>query len=154
MRRVFPHSKKGRLYEGYAADFSSAGEPYDGIVSKSGRPDSGRKPLVRLKKALAREKIALGEIRELVDVDGFITFWVCEVLMAHWDSYSGNRNNYYVYRDRESKRFHFIPWGADSIGLDPGPFILQEVPRSVKAVGLCAVDSGSFRRSATATAPR
>jgi spore coat protein CotH len=135
LARVFK-SSKGDLYEGYAGDFTADDATFTRIVNKKGRPDSGRKPLSRLRDALTRTPISLDAIEELIDVDEFITFWTTEVLIGHWDSYSGNRNNYYVFRDKATKRFHFIPWGADSIFQDPGPFIRQPVPRSLKAVGI------------------
>jgi hypothetical protein len=38
-----------------------------------------------------------------------------ESLVGEWDGYSSNRNNFYLYHDPKSDKFHFIPWGADMI---------------------------------------
>ena len=54
-------------------------------------------------------------ISEVVDLDAFFRFWAVEGLLGFWDGYSGNRNNYFVYLDAGSGKFHFIPWGADSL---------------------------------------
>lgn len=138
LKRVF-NDDKGKLFEGYAGDFSDDAVTFSRIIKKSGDAQAGRKPLERLRDTLQDPEAGLPEIEQLLDLDAFMTFWATEVLMGHWDGYSGNRNNYYLYQDRKSKRFYFIPWGADSIFTDPGPFIQQPVPKSVKAVGaLCA----------------
>ena len=133
LNRVFNDSN-GKLYEGYAGDIVDSDVEFSRLVRKNGKPKSGRKVLVQLRKAL-QESADLGELEAVLDFDAFVTHWASEVLMGHWDSYSGNRNNYYLYRDQSSKKFFFIPWGADSIFVDPGPFIQHPVPRSVKAVG-------------------
>ena len=38
-----------------------------------------------------------------------------EGLLGAWDGYSGNSNNFFVYLNSETNKFHFIPWGADSL---------------------------------------
>ncbi len=55
------------------------------------------------------------ELETVVDVDAFATYWAMEVLLSHWDGYTNNRNNYFFYHDPTSDKFHFIPWGADSL---------------------------------------
>lgn len=37
-----------------------------------------------------------------------------ETLLGHWDSSSGNANNFYIYRSPVDGLLHFIPWGADA----------------------------------------
>ena len=56
--------------------------------------------------------------------------------MGHWDSYSGNRNNFYIYINPSTKKLHFIPWGADEVFEDPGPLEFKIVPKSFKAEGI------------------
>ena len=34
-------------------------------------------------------------IQERIDIQAFSQFWVTEVLIAHWDGYSGDLNNFY-----------------------------------------------------------
>jgi hypothetical protein len=68
-----------------------------------------------------------------VDVDRFLTFWAMEVLLAHWDGYAGDANNYYVYADPATGRMEFIPWGIDDV------FGGREIsPQSILARGLLA----------------
>jgi len=130
------HFKKanGDLYEGYAGEFNT--NRFDRITHKWGNDDE-KKHLLPLVDLLAQPvPVPVAEIEEHINLEGFITLWASEVLLAHWDGYSGNRNNWYAYRDRKTRKLHFIPWGADSVFEDPGPFINWPVPKSVKARGL------------------
>ena len=78
-------------------------------------------------------------IGELVDLDSFYTFWAMEGLVSFWDGYSGNRNNFFIYLNPENNKFHFIPWGADSLFEGFGPFRRgMGDPVSVKIQGLIA----------------
>jgi ankyrin repeat protein/spore coat protein CotH len=54
-------------------------------------------------------------IGELVDLDAFYKFWAVEGLLGFWDGYSGNRNNFFIYLNPETDKFHFLPWGADAL---------------------------------------
>lgn len=95
------------------------------------------------------------EIGRFVDLDAFYTFWAVEGLLGFWDGYSGNRNNFFIYLNPETDKFHFLPWGADAlfekfskIRFDP----LQ--PVSVKTQGLIAnklyqLESGRKRYAET-----
>lgn len=128
-------SSNGLLYESYGGDFSDPG--FANIIEKSGSRQQDRGRLLELKTALAGPgPVPLDRIEALVDLDSFIRLWAAEVLIGHWDSYSGNRNNYYLYLNPSSRKFHVLPWGADSVFQDPGPFITQKVPKSVKAIGI------------------
>ena len=76
------------------------------------------------------------EIWNLIDEESFYTFWAMEGLLSFWDGYSGNHNNFFVYLNPETEKFHFLPWGADAmfekyspLGVDP------RSPRSVRLVG-------------------
>lgn len=78
-------------------------------------------------------------IAELVDLDAFYRFWAIESLLGFWDGYTGNANNYFVYLNPKTHKFHFLPWGADCLfekfsrlGRDP------RAPVSVKTKGLIA----------------
>jgi len=76
-------------------------------------------------------------LETVFDLEAFYTFWAAEVLIGHWDGYAGNRNNTYIYADPVDGLFRFIPWGADSVFLDP-QYVLEpglEVPDSVYAFG-------------------
>ena len=76
-------------------------------------------------------------IWELVDEDAFYRFWALEGLLSFWDGYSGNRNNFFIYLDPESRKFHFMPWGTDALFETYGPLGEDRAsPRSVRMQGL------------------
>lgn len=77
------------------------------------------------------------ELWKYVDEEAFYQFWAIEGLLSFWDGYSGNRNNFFVYLNPETDKFHFMPWGTDCtfqkysmLGVD------RRSPRSVRTVGL------------------
>jgi hypothetical protein len=51
----------------------------------------------------------------VLDVDRFFTFLACETMVAHWDGYATNRNNYRIYHDRKTGRLVFLPHGMDQL---------------------------------------
>jgi spore coat protein H len=111
LRRHF-EDDDGNLYEGQAADFVDVS--VDRIELKTNEVENDRSDLDAVVNALLVDDNALIEaLGEVIDLDSFLTFWAMEVMTAHWDSYSGGRNNYLTYHDPTSDRFHFIPWGTD-----------------------------------------
>ena len=79
----------------------------------------------------------LEDLAKAVDLDSFLSFWATEVLVGHWDGYSGDRNNYHLYREPDGP-FVFIPWGVDDtfhLKDDPNPFDnISNPPPSVLAL--------------------
>ena len=79
----------------------------------------------------------LEALAKTVDMDRFLSFWVTEVIVGHWDGYAGNRNNYRFYREPDGA-FVFIPWGVDGtfhLKDDPNPFDnISNPPPSVLAL--------------------
>ncbi|NOZ46126.1 MAG: T9SS type A sorting domain-containing protein [Chlorobi bacterium] len=60
-----------------------------------------------------------GEIEKVFNVDGFIRYLVVEALVGHWDAYSVNKNNYYLYHNIVTGKFEFIPYDLDNtFGID------------------------------------
>ena len=113
LRRAFG-TDDGTLYEGPYVDF------YEGWLGsfehKTGKDGPGREKIQQLIKVLEGDgKNIEGAIGELVDLDTFYTFWVIEGLLGFWDGYSGNNNNFFIYLNPETDKFHFLPWGADSL---------------------------------------
>ena len=127
----------GDLYEGLAGDFTENEFKY--IVHKSGKDDN-RRELTKFFGMIRKPgPLSLSSLEEYMDLDAFIRFWAAEVLIGNEDGYPGNRNNYYLYRDRKSAKFHFIPWGADT-SFREGPFDKSDEskPKSVWIEGaLC-----------------
>lgn len=77
----------------------------------------------------------LAALEQHVDLDAFLTFWAMENLIGHWDGYSGNLNNHFLYREPTSGRFHFMPWGPDLTFVHVDPFTPAPRPHSVSAHG-------------------
>lgn len=113
LRRAFG-TDDGTLYEGPYVDF------YEGWLGsfehKTGDDAPGREKIQQLIKVLESDgKNIEGAIGELVDLDTFYTFWAIEGLLGFWDGYSGNNNNFFIYLNPTTDKFHFLPWGADSL---------------------------------------
>ena len=113
LRRAFG-TDDGTLYEGPYVDF------YEGWLGsfehKTGDDAPGREKIQQLIKVLKGDnKNFEGAIGELVDLDTFYTFWAIEGLLGFWDGYSGNNNNFFIYLNPTTDKFHFLPWGADSL---------------------------------------
>lgn len=58
-------------------------------------------------------------IQAILDVDGFLKALAFEIACGHWDDYAFNKNNYFLYRNSGSGRFHFISYDGDNtFGID------------------------------------
>lgn len=82
------------------------------------------------------------------DLESFYTFWAAEVMIGHWDGYSGARNNTWVYQDPSDGRLRFVPWGIDSAFATPPELPEGFLPQHVYATGhlahrLFATERGS-----------
>ena len=113
LRRAFG-TDDGTLYEGPYVDF------YEGWVGsferKTGNDAPGREKIQQLIEVLeGNDENIEKAIGELVDLDTFYTFWAMEGLLGFWDGYSGNNNNFFIYLNPDTDKFHFLPWGADSL---------------------------------------
>ena len=103
----------GNLYESSIADFGT--HLNDLFEKKTNKKTSDRTDLTTVSDVLALpDKQLLSNLKLVLDVDEFITFWAIETLLGNWDSATGNANNFYIYRDPSDNLFHFIPWGADT----------------------------------------
>ena len=139
LRRAFG-TDDGTLYEGPYVDF------YEGWLGsfehKTGKDGPGRKKIQQLIEVLKGDsKNIEGGIGELVDLDAFYTFWAMEGLLGFWDGYSGNSNNFFIYLNPETDKFHFLPWGADSLYVKRSKLEHHNnarAPISVKTRGLLA----------------
>lgn len=106
-------SKSGNLYEAQVSDFGSALN--DRFELKTNKKLNDRSDLDRLAAVLSLEDDEfITQIAQHIDVDEFMTYWAVETLIGHWDSATGNNNNYYIYHNPDDDLFHFIPWGTDS----------------------------------------
>ena len=137
LKRAFGNDK-GVLYEGTVVDFYSGW--VDSFEHKFGSDKKGRKKISNLIQVLNNpdENIETA-VGKLVDLDAFYRFWALEGLLSFWDGYSGNYNNFFFYLHPETDKFHFIPWGADSLFERYSPIRDDsQDPVSVKIQGLIA----------------
>lgn len=128
----------GPLYEGTLSDFRAG---WTGTFDiKANEEVAAPSDIDGLVTALeASDSSLVDRLDPVVDVDEFLTFWATEALLAHWDGYSNNANNFYIYRDPTTDRLSFIPWGADGILFDANAFPAgEEPPKSVFGTGLLA----------------
>ena len=129
-------SAEGNLYEGTVSDFTPT---YRGTIEKKTNEDADDWSDIDAVVAALQDPSPAGleALGEIVDLDRFLTFWVAEVLVGHWDGYAGDRNNYWFYRE-PGGRFVFLPWGTDGtfhLEDDPNPFDnISDPPPSVLAL--------------------
>ena len=137
LKRAFGNDD-GTLYEGQVVGFFPGWE--DSFEHKLGDDKLGRKKNRELIEVLEGEDENTEQaIGQLVDLDSFYTFWAMEGLLSFWDGYSGNRNNFFIYLNPETEKFHSIPWGADCMFERYSPIRNDRYdPVSVKKQGLIA----------------
>jgi len=137
LRRFFADDE-GHLYEGTLSDFREGWTAT--IEQKTSEEIPYTAPIDGLVAALRVDDDGLIDaLSAVIDLDAFLTFWAVEIIVAHWDGYSGNTNNFYFYDDPTSGLIHFIPWGTDGTFVPPRRlFEGQMAPRSINAAGVLA----------------
>lgn len=101
------------------------GSLYDGgfcqDIDRDLDKDSGDGPddfedLVRLRAACAGlTPGSTARLASAIDVDAFIDFMAIEAMLAHWDGYSQNRNNFRLWCSQELGKSQFFPHGMDQL---------------------------------------
>ena len=111
LKRHF-RSTKGNLYDG-----GFAKEVTFPLEVDSGEHPEDRSDLKALVEAAEEPDLThrLALLEKVLDVDRFLTFTALEVMLAHWDGYALNKNNYRVFHDRETDRLVFMPHGLDQV---------------------------------------
>jgi spore coat protein H len=74
-------------------------------------------------------------LEQAFDVDSFLRYWAVVVALANWDSYPYTGNNYYLFNNRQTAKFVWIPWDL-TWGGDPrhplfeleGPGLVSRAP--------------------------
>ena len=126
-------NKNGNLYEAQISDFRA--EWLITFEKKNNPAATNRSDLNAVVEALkATDAELLGRVGAVVDLDSFFSFWAIESLINHWDGFSGDLNNCFLYHNPASKKLHFIPWGADATFGPHHVFVPFEPPASVWAV--------------------
>jgi hypothetical protein len=102
--------RTGSLFEGAEVDFVTAQVP--GFELEGGADD--RTKLYALADALELPAAeAIPAAAEIVDLQQFRRFWAMCSVIAQFDSLPFSLDDYHLYLDPTSARFHFIPWGMD-----------------------------------------
>ena len=137
LKRAFGNDD-GAFYEGTVVDFNEEWE--NSFEHKRGDDTRGREKIIALIDVLADNQVTEAAIGELVDLDRFYRFWAIESLLGFWDGYSGNGNNYFIYLNPDTGKFHFSPWGADALFTNFSMDFRRnaKAPTSVKTQGLIA----------------
>ncbi|MBM4003746.1 MAG: hypothetical protein FJ295_10730 [Planctomycetes bacterium] len=133
LRRQFGNDT-GDLYEGvFPTDFIH--DRVDRFNIKTNNKNTDRGDLRRLAEILDKPDAPefLTELEKRFDLDEFIRYWALESLIAFWDGYASNQNNYYLYKNPKDGKFHFIPWGAD-VTLAPPVFFSRRDGMPAKSV--------------------
>jgi len=102
----------GNLYDG-----GFCREVNEDLAVNSGDKPEDRSDLRRLLSAAtaSRNKNSLDPIKDILDVDRFVSMIAMEVIQDHWDGYAMNRNNYRLYHDMDTGRMVFMPHGLDQM---------------------------------------
>jgi hypothetical protein len=103
----------GVVWEGTVSDFRPGWVTT--FEQKNDEETPYRAPLEELMTVLEQPNSAfIQQIDDVLHVDQYMKFWAMEVLIGHWDGYSGHANNFLVYHEPLSDLLHFIPWGIDA----------------------------------------
>lgn len=112
LARVFGDDS-GNLYEGTASDIRAGGFMVR-VEKKTNEVEDDWSDLYQLRDAIeAPDETFRDEIEAILNLDAFINFWASEAIIGHWDGFTGNANNYFLYNNPVDGKFHFIPWGPD-----------------------------------------
>jgi hypothetical protein len=124
VRRNFPYgtNEPGNLYDGgFVRDIDQDLDREVGAGTNSYAD-------LRLLRDAVNEPVATRapKLAAILNVDRFLTFLAIQSFTDDWDGYARNHNNYRLYHDRVSGRFHFIPHGMDQLFANPGKSIEPE----------------------------
>jgi hypothetical protein len=101
----------GQLYDGgFCAEINEKMELDRG---EENRRQGLEKLVAAMKEGDANKQFE--QMSALVDVDAYLRYLMLEIVLCHWDGYSFNRNNYRIYENPETGKFHFILHGMDQM---------------------------------------
>ncbi len=116
--------ENGNLYKcTYPADLSDLNKVYDDSTYelKTNEDENNRDNLyafIQFLTTATDEEFDL-HIEEYIDVLEYLKQLPIEILTGHWDGYSYNKNNFYLYYNPNESRFEYIPYDTDNtFGID------------------------------------
>jgi spore coat protein CotH len=99
--------------------FRYLGEDWDeyqiGFVPKTDPTEEQKRRVIEFAKLIHKSDFDEFEERyeEYLDVDQYLRFLACNVIVCNLDSFLGGSQNHYIYLDPESNKFQFLPWDMD-----------------------------------------
>jgi hypothetical protein len=120
----------GHLYDGgFCADIRKEMEVDRGDEGHHERLDE-------LVQAISESNPTLqtAKVEKLVDVESYLRHLALETILCHWDGYSFNRNNYRMYENPDTGRFHFFLHGMDQTFGDPNWSLWRAPQASVGSI--------------------
>ena len=116
------------IFEGTLSDFTSSSlETFE--LKYGDHETTVRNKFLAIAKILesGSKSNLVQKLSQHIDMDQFFKFWALESLVAHWDGYANNRNNYYVLYHPATDKLTFIPWGVDQV-LNANDIFLRDDP--------------------------
>jgi spore coat protein CotH len=106
----------GNLYEEQAQELLPGNEQAFELETNEAADD--RSDLIALIAAIdaADDATLLEDLADVLDGDAFLRFCAMELIVNQWDGYCYTQfgpNNFRLYADPGTGRFHFLPWGMD-----------------------------------------
>ena len=83
-------------------------------------------------------------LRQVLDVDRFLSLMAMEVIVWDWDGYPMNRNNWRLYHEPASGRMVFMPHGMDQMFWKPEGSVL---PRMEGRVAQAVMENPALRQA-------
>ncbi len=122
-------NEDGNLYKCvYGSTLQLSNDPYDNKMFelKTNEDINDRSELENFIKLINDKNISnwSEEINAIFDVDNYLRQLAVEAMTGHWDGYTYNINNYYLYENPETGKIVYIPydmdntWGIDWVGKD------------------------------------
>ncbi len=139
LKRYFPDTT-GNVYDGH-----SQRDVTDRLPTNDGDTPADQSRL-RALAAAAREgnlQQRRTRLEATLDVNRFLTFMAMELILAHWDGYVMNKNNFRIFHDRSTDRMVFLPHGMDQLLNRSDISVLR--PRTVGLVATSVLEVPEFR---------
>ena len=137
--RQYYQNANGNLYKPYVQDIDQP------LALESGQ-NTSRSDLTELLEAAREKDLARRwqRLNKVLDIEGFLNFLVVEMITAHWDGYVLNKNNYFLYHDPDSNRFHIFTHDLDG-GLGNPTCGLTPPPNQILVKGLLEIPEARWR---------
>lgn len=115
LKRAYGNGKhQGNLYEGpFGVDVT---DPSALELKNEFEENRSREDVIAFADIVANtpDDALPAALASVLDIEGFATGFAVDALLDHWDGYSFNVNNYYLYSHPDG-RFRFLPHGMDQL---------------------------------------